>query len=102
MLAVAAGAAGALAALAARLISDELSAGRPLAALGWATAAGTAVLGGLACELSALRHLPVARVAPLVLGMQIAVPVAVAPVLAGEDGDPRRWAVRSWWPGLSR
>lgn len=85
VLAVAAGAADALAALAARLISDELSAGRPLAALGWATAAGTAVLVGLACELSALRHLPVARVAPLVLGMQIAVPVALAPVVAGED-----------------
>lgn len=84
-LAVGAGAADALAALAARLISDELSAGRPLAALGWAAAAATAVLVGLACELSALRHLPVARVAPLVLGIQIAVPVALAPAVAGEQ-----------------
>lgn len=83
-LAVGAGAADALAALAARLISDELSAGRPLAALGWAAAAGTGVLVGLACELSALQHLPVARVAPLVLGMQIAVPVGLAPAVAGE------------------
>ncbi len=84
-LAAGAGAADALAALAARLISDELSAGRPLAALGWATLAGTTVLVGLACELSALQQLPVARVAPLVLGIQIAVPVALAPAVAGEQ-----------------
>lgn len=84
-LSLGAGAADALAALAARLISDELSAGRPLAALGWAALAGTTVLVGLACELSALQHLPVARVAPLVLGIQIAVPVALAPAVAGEQ-----------------
>ncbi len=83
-LTIGAGAADALAALAARLISDELTAGRPLAALAWAAGAGAAVLVGLTCELAALQLLPVARVAPVVLGMQIAVPVALAPAVAGE------------------
>jgi drug/metabolite transporter (DMT)-like permease len=84
-LAVAAGAADALAGLAAKLISDALSSGRPVAALGWAAAAGVAVLVGLSCELAALQLLPVARVGPLVLAIQIAVPVALAPLVAGEE-----------------
>ncbi len=84
-LAVGAGAGDALAALAAKLISDDLASGRTLRALGWAGIAGAAVLTGLSCELAALQRMTVARVAPLVLGMQIAVPVALAPAVLGEQ-----------------
>lgn len=83
-LTVAAGAADAVAAIAAKLISDALSAGRPLAALGWAVAAGAAALIGLSCELAALQQLAITRVAPVVLAMQVAVPVLLAPAIVGE------------------
>jgi drug/metabolite transporter (DMT)-like permease len=84
-LAIAAGAGDAWAALAAKLLSDELARGRPVAALCWAAGAGLAVLLGLTCELTALQSLPATRVAPVVLAMQIAVPVALAPAVAGES-----------------
>jgi drug/metabolite transporter (DMT)-like permease len=84
-LAVAAGAADAWAAVAAKLVSDELSRGRPLAALAWGAGAGVAVLMGLTCELTALQRMAATRVAPVVLAIQIAVPVALAGAVAGED-----------------
>lgn len=83
-LAVAAGAGDAWAALAAKLLSDEISRGRPVAALAWGAGAAGAVLLGLTSELTALQRMAATRVAPVVLAMQIGVPVALAPAVAGE------------------
>jgi drug/metabolite transporter (DMT)-like permease len=80
-----AGAADALAALAAKLVSDEANAGRPLVALLWAAGAGLAVLAGLTSETSALQFLPATRVAPVVLAAQVLIPTLLAPVVEGED-----------------
>jgi drug/metabolite transporter (DMT)-like permease len=85
VLALSAGAADAVAALAAKLLSNELSAGRPLLALAWAAAAGGAVLLGLLSELSALQRIPATRLAPVVLVMQVVIPVLLAPLLTGES-----------------
>jgi hypothetical protein len=79
-----AGAADAAAVFASKLIADELSAGRPLAAAAFAAGAGATVLLGLASETAALQRLPATRVAPLVLVIQTAVPVLLAPLLVGE------------------
>lgn len=86
-LVVAAGAGDAWAAFAAKLVVDELSAGGWLRGLAWALGAGAAVGIGLLCEMTALQRLPATHVGPLVLSMQIAVPVALAPLVGGE-----RWS----------
>jgi drug/metabolite transporter (DMT)-like permease len=80
-----AGAADAVAVLAAKLVSNELSDGRPLAAAAFLAGAGATILLGLTSETAALQRLPATRVAPLVLVIQTAVPVVLAPVLLGED-----------------
>jgi drug/metabolite transporter (DMT)-like permease len=85
LLVASAGAADAWAAFAAKLVSNELSTGRMLAAFAWAAGAAGAVLLGLTSETTALQRLPATRVAPLVLVIQTAVPVLLAPLLAGED-----------------
>jgi drug/metabolite transporter (DMT)-like permease len=85
LLVASAGAADAWAAFAAKLVSDELSNGRVLGALGWAAGAAAAVLLGLTSETTALQRLPATRVAPLVLVVQTVVPVVLAPLLVGED-----------------
>jgi drug/metabolite transporter (DMT)-like permease len=82
---LAAGAADSLAAFAARLVAGELRDG------GWAVAAGLAALAALAgclatvSEMSALQRSPATRVAPIVLAMQIAIPVALGAIVAGES-----------------
>lgn len=87
-LVAAAGAADAGAALSAKLVSDDLAGGRPLIALAWAAGTGVAILLGLLSETTALQRLPATRVAPLVLVIQITVPVVLAPLVLGEDwGD---------------
>src|SRR5439155_15215932 len=83
-LVVAAGAGDAWAAFAAKLVVDELSAGDWFRALAWALGAGAAVGIGLLCEMTALQRLPATHVGPLVLSMQIALPVALAPLVGGE------------------
>lgn len=95
LLVASAGAGDALAALAAKLVSDELSTGRMLGALAWAAGAAGAVLLGLTSETTALQRLPATRVAPLVLVIQTTVPVLLAPLLLGEDwsGTPLGGAV---------
>lgn len=84
-LVLSAGSGDALAAFAAKLVSDELSRGRWLAAVGWGVAAGAGVLFALTSEMSALQRLPATRVAPVVLVMQIVIPVLLAPLLVGEN-----------------
>jgi len=85
VLVASAGAADAAAALAAKLVSDELNLGRPVLALAWAGGAGAAILLGLLSETTALQRLPATRVAPLVLVIQVLVPVVLAPLVVGEN-----------------
>jgi|tagenome__1003787_1003787.scaffolds.fasta_scaffold20523514_2 drug/metabolite transporter (DMT)-like permease len=84
LLVLAAGAADAWAAFASKLITDELHIGRPLAALAWALGAGGAVALGFLCETTALQRRPATRVAPIILVMQIVIPVVLAPLVGGE------------------
>jgi len=83
-LVVSAGAGDAWAAFAAKLVVDELSHGRWPAALGLAVAAGLAVGVGFISELTALQSYPATRVGPVVLVMQIVIPVLLAPLVGGE------------------
>lgn len=84
LLAGGAGAADATAGVAAKLISDDLGRGRPAAALAWAALAAGTVLLGLLSETTALQRMPVTRVGPVVLVIQVVVPVLLAPLVFGE------------------
>jgi drug/metabolite transporter (DMT)-like permease len=82
---VSAGAADAWAAIATKLISDEIGRGRWGAALLWALPAGAMFGLGLLSEMTALQSLRASRVGPTVLAMQVVLPVALAPVALGES-----------------
>jgi len=84
LLVLGAGAGDAWAGFAAKLVTDALAGGHWLAAAGWGTAAAVAVGAGLLSEMTALAHYAATRVGPVVLVMQIAVPVALAPLVGGE------------------
>jgi drug/metabolite transporter (DMT)-like permease len=82
---VAAATAGdALAALAVNEVARELTA-RPPVAAAWAALAALAGLLALTAETTALQRSPATVVAPVVLAGQIAIPVALAPLVAGES-----------------
>jgi drug/metabolite transporter (DMT)-like permease len=61
----------------------------------WCALAGGAGLAALAAETAALQQRGAARVAPVVLGGQVAVPVMLAPLLLGE-----RWSATAGGTGL--
>ena len=84
-LVLSAGAADVVAALAAKLAADGIDRGDAMPALAWAAGAGVAGLVGLTSETSALQRLPATRVGPIVVVLQVAVPVLLAPLVAGED-----------------
>jgi drug/metabolite transporter (DMT)-like permease len=86
-------AADALAVLAAAEAARALPSPAPTAA--WCALAGAAGLAALATESAALQRRGAARVAPIVLGGQIAVPVVLAPLLLGE-----RWSATAGGTGL--
>jgi drug/metabolite transporter (DMT)-like permease len=92
---VGAGAADAWAAFGAKLVVDELSAGRWLRGLAWGAGAALALGLGLLSEMTALRRFAASTVGPIVVVMQIAVPVALAPLVGGElwGGTPLGGAV---------
>jgi len=85
LLILGAGAADGAAAFLAKIISDDAATGYWLGAIGWALATGAAVALGFLSELTALQRSPATRVAPIVLCCQIAIPVVLAPIVAGED-----------------
>jgi drug/metabolite transporter (DMT)-like permease len=95
LLIVGAGAADGLAAFVTKIVSEELQSGTLVLAGAWAVAAGIGVVVGLLSESSALQRAPATRVAPIVLVLQIAIPVAMAPVVGGESwaGTPLGGAV---------
>jgi drug/metabolite transporter (DMT)-like permease len=74
----------AVAALALKLVADELHRGAPAAAAGWAALAAVAGLLALTAEMSALQRLRATAVAPVVLAAQVLVPVVTAVALLGE------------------
>ena len=90
-----AGAADGLAAFVTKIVSEEIESGTLLLAAIWAIAAGVAVLVGLLSESSALQRAAATKVAPTVLVLQIAIPVALAPIVGGESwsGTPLGGAV---------
>ncbi len=83
-LALAAGAAFGWTALATKLAVDALAAGTPLVALAWLGTIVVAETVAVGHEMGALQARPTSEVAPLVLVVEILVPVLLAPVLAGE------------------
>lgn len=81
----AAGAGDAFGAFGTKLVADELNQGQVLLGI---VIGVIAVSGGalaLTSEMSALQKLPATRVAPVVLVMQIVIPVLLAPLLVGEN-----------------
>jgi len=95
LLIVGAGAADAWASFGAKLVVDELSSGRWLRAVAWGAGAGFGLGLGLLSEMTALRRFAASVVGPVVVVMQIAVPVSLAPLVGGESwgGTPLGGAV---------
>jgi drug/metabolite transporter (DMT)-like permease len=85
LLIVATGAADSLAALLAKLLSVELDADRWIPAAACVAVAAGAGLLATVSEMSALQRRPATRVAPVVLAMQVVVPVALGGLAGGED-----------------
>lgn len=85
LLVAGAGAADGLAGFSAKLVAEDASSGLWLAVIGWAVLIGAVVAMGLISESTALQKAPATRVAPTVLAMQIAIPVAFAPLVGGES-----------------
>jgi drug/metabolite transporter (DMT)-like permease len=83
-LVVAAGAGDASASFAAKLVVDELSKHRWLGAAVFGLVAAVTALFGYLSELTALQLQPVTRVGPVVLSLQIGVPVVLARLAGGE------------------
>ncbi|HMJ36314.1 MAG TPA: hypothetical protein VK501_20600 [Baekduia sp.] len=90
-----AGAAFALTALTGKLLTVELAAGRPLAALAWAAATALCAGAGFLVDMSALQRFDATRVAPPMFVIETVVPVALAPLLFGE-----RWSTATGGPAV--
>jgi len=85
LLIIGAGAADGLAAFVTKIVSEEIESGTLALAAIWGVIAGVGVLVGLLSESSALQRAAATRVAPIVLVLQIAIPVALAPIVGGES-----------------
>jgi drug/metabolite transporter (DMT)-like permease len=83
--ALSAGLALAWSGLSTKFVADAVAAGHWAAAFAWAVATGLSSGIGLLSEMTALQRRPATRVAPLVFVVQVVAPVAVAPLVAGED-----------------
>lgn len=83
----AAGLAAAWSGLATKLAADDLARGDWLGLLFWSAGTGIAALVGLLGESTALQTRRPTQVVPAMLVLQMAVPVALAPSLAGENWD---------------
>jgi drug/metabolite transporter (DMT)-like permease len=85
LMVAAAGAADGVAGFVAKLVAEDASSGLWLAAIAWVALAGGVTAMGLISESTALQKAPATRVAPVVLALQIAIPVAIAPLVGGES-----------------
>jgi drug/metabolite transporter (DMT)-like permease len=72
-------------AIASKLLTDQLSAGSLLVALGWLATAGISESLALVSEMSALGRRPATRVAPVMFAVQVLVPVILAPLIFDES-----------------
>jgi drug/metabolite transporter (DMT)-like permease len=90
LIAVGAGAAYAIDGLGTKFFSDDFSNEAWTGLIGWGIVMGLAAGLGTLSEMSALQQRPATQVAPIVLGLTTLIPVALAPVFAGEtwSGDP--------------
>jgi drug/metabolite transporter (DMT)-like permease len=84
LLVLSAGAADGLAAFVAKIIAQDAGDGALIAVLAWAAFVAMVVIIGLVSESTALQRFPATRVAPVVLVMQITIPVVLAPLVGGE------------------
>ena len=84
-LVVGAGIGDAWAAFAAKIVVDELSRGSWTGAVAWGLAAALALGAGVIAEMTALQRYPATRVGPIVVVMQVSIPVLLAPLLGGES-----------------
>lgn len=79
-----AGAGISLAAIGAKLVSDALVNGNLLHAVPYALMALAGVYGGQLIDMTALMRFGATRIGPPVFALEIAIPVALAPILFGE------------------
>jgi len=86
-----AGAAYALDGLATKFFSDDFATWAWLGLFFWGVTMGLAAAVGTLSEMSALQRRPATQVAPIVLALTTLVPVALAPVLAGEAWSGSPW-----------
>lgn len=82
---LAAGFAYAWTAIASKLLTDELAAGSAAVAALWLATAAASEGVGLLSEMSALQRRPATHVAPVMLAVQVLVPVVLAPLIFGES-----------------
>jgi len=95
--ALAAGAGFAWSGLTTKLVADAVHDARWLVAAAWTLATGLASGVAVLSESTALQRRPAHTVAPIVFATQMLIPVAAAPILAGE-----RWSGSVlWWAGLA-
>jgi drug/metabolite transporter (DMT)-like permease len=90
LIAIGAGAAYAIDGLATKFFSDDFSNEAWIGLVAWGVVMGLAAGLATLSEMSALQRSPATQVAPIILALTTLVPVALAPVLAGEtwSGDP--------------
>ena len=95
MLIASAGAAFALSALTSKLLTIELAAGRPAAALAWAAGTALSASIGFLVDMTAMQRFDATRVAPAMFVIETTMPVALAPLLFHE-----RWSSAAGGPAV--
>lgn len=90
-----AGVSFAIGAFALKLIADSLHTQAWLELLGWGAVAAVFAILGMGGEMSALQVRTVARVAPIIFALELAIPVALGPIAGGEPwpSDPAKIAL---------
>lgn len=72
-------------AIASKLLTDQISDGSLIVAIGWLATAGVSEVLALVSEMSALGRRPATRVAPAMFAVQVMVPVILAPLIFDES-----------------
>ena len=85
LIATSAGVAYAVVGLCTKFAADDRSSSAWLGFFVWLVVLGVVAGAGVLSEMSALQLRAATQVAPIVFGLQVVIPVALAPVLAGES-----------------
>ena len=91
LIAVGAGAAYAIDGLATKFFSDDFSNEVWISLVAWGIVMGLAAGVATLSEMSALQNRPATQVAPIILALTTLIPVALAPVFAGETWSADPW-----------